>query len=119
MTDSASMRALLLAAVLGFSGCAAHKPRAVVPQLNICYDINWVQSRVAGPCPLVPVPGHPSLHLGEPFFDYDGSLTRNWLTKENQPVLTPLGCWLAKTRLTWVFGDRVSMCEHYKGEKQW
>lgn len=36
-------------------------------------------------------------------------LAQNWLT-DSRPVLTPLGCFLAKTRITWIFGDRPKYC---------
>lgn len=60
--------------------------------------------------PQAPVP----LHLGPLHQECnsagDCTMVQNWLTPDDKPVLTPLGCWLAKARVTWIFGDRVSMC---------
>lgn len=40
----------------------------------------------------------------------DCDLVQNKLSADGKPELTPLGCFLAKTRLTWILGDRTSMC---------
>lgn len=76
---------LLLAMAL--AGCAAHKPVTHAP----------VQ-----------------LHLGPEHVECDQSgnceWVQNWLTPGNKPVLSPLGCALAKARVTWIFGDKPSMC---------
>ncbi|HZW05464.1 MAG TPA: hypothetical protein VFF58_01020 [Candidatus Nitrosotalea sp.] len=81
------------------AGCAAQRPKAAIPTQPI----------------LEPVPGHPGLHFGPEHWECgiggDCELVRNWLTPDNKPVLTPLGCLLAKTRITWILGDRISMCE--------
>jgi hypothetical protein len=90
-----------IAGLLVLGGCAVQKPKAVVPTAP----------------PLVePVPGHPGYHYGPEHWECDAAnnceLVRNWLSdKDNKPVLSPLGCWLAKARITWIFGDKPSMCE--------
>jgi hypothetical protein len=86
----------LLALLLG--GCAAQKPKAAVPTQQ----------------PSEIVPGHPTLHYGPEHIECDLAnnceTVRNWLTPDGKPVLSPLGCWLAKLRVTWIFGDKPSMC---------
>jgi hypothetical protein len=102
---------VLLLAVVLLTGCATHvKSRAALPA-----GTAWHQ---APPAPTEPVPGHPGLHLGPPHIEClqvwstDKCVTvRNWLTVDNKPVLTSFGCFLAKARITWLLGDRVSMCE--------
>ena len=61
-------------------------------------------------------PAHPPrpLHLGPEHLQCDGfnhcEMVQSWLTPDNKPVLTPIGCLLAKAGITWIFGDRKSMC---------
>jgi hypothetical protein len=45
--------------------------------------------------------------LGDP---NDCEIVQNKLDEDGEPILTPLGCFLAKTRITWIFGDRVKYC---------
>jgi hypothetical protein len=124
MTDCKHLELkLTLAMILALSGCAAQKPKAAVPAnpnfpaVNICYDSAGNKYLFTGPtCPLAPVPGHPGLHYG-PWHLYCNienqcEWGRPWLNEKGDAVLSPLGCWLAKTRITWIFGDRVSQCEH-------
>lgn len=47
--------------------------------------------------------------LGDP---NDCAIVQNKLDENGEPILTPLGCFLAKTRITWIFGDRVKYCPH-------
>lgn len=96
------MRAILVAAVLLSAGCAAaQKPKAAVPSQPV----------------IEPVPSHPGYHLGPEYWHCDAEnnceLVRNWLDANNKPVLSPLGCLLGRARITWIFGDRASMCEKH------
>jgi len=120
-------RGMFLAVVLILVGCAGRTPRAALPQIGAppycehgecrCVNDHYVFNALTGQCELnaVTVPGHPDLHFGPEHWQCDAQnnceLVRNWLDKDGKPVLTPLGCFLAKTRLTWIFGDQVSMCE--------
>jgi hypothetical protein len=111
MTDCKHLELkLMLALTLTLFGCMAHKTRTSLPA-----GTTWHH---APPMPSEPVPGHPGLHLGPPrveclqvWMNEKCVTVRNWLDENNQPVLTPFGCFLAKARVTWLLGDRVSMCE--------
>jgi hypothetical protein len=119
---------LILAVML--AGCAAQKPKAAVPIEHkctgatpfwnpvdkMCQNVPYCPPQGCAPIPAAqePVPGHPRLHFGPEHLECDGfnncEWVRNWLTAEGKPVLTPVGCFLAKLRVTWIFGDRTSMC---------
>jgi hypothetical protein len=132
-------RAILLLLAFFFGGCAVRK--TPLPQVGAppdyqghCMNDHYSLNPLTGRCELNPppvywnpdqhiwqsypferVPGHPALHYGplhtQCTFRSDCSLVQDWLDANGQPVLSPVGCWLAKARVTWIFGDRPSMCE--------
>lgn len=97
--------AVIVLIALLFISCGSHRPVSRHPHPR--------HGEITAP--IVPVPGHPQYHYGPEHWqcgiNNNCELTRNWLDKDNRPVLSPLGCALSYTPIGWVFGDRPSMCK--------